>query len=123
MTENQTLFNEERPLSQDIYIPPEEIVVEAKPTFIKTRKGKLLIAGVAVVGVLSILLLLLLPRNRVAPTVEPTPSPSSAPITGSAMQQRIDDLEAELQAADPADAILPFPAVDMELELEPEERR
>lgn len=121
MSENQTLFTEEKPLNQEIYMPSDVNQDEGKTTFLKTKKGKITLAIVGTFVLLILVTVALLPRNPVAPEVQPSPSPTAAPLTTSAMQQRLIDLEEELKRADPADSILPFPAVDMYLELEPEE--
>lgn len=116
---NQTNFSYEKPLFEkpSEFQPEVDESAPKKPWF-RTRKGiVILVVGVLVVLFLLIAVLAIFAPEDMTPGQETplvTPSPQ---VVLSPTQQRIKDLQEELEAADPAKQEFPFPPVDMEMKL------
>lgn len=117
MAENQTQFNLEEPLYEDVRVVEVAKTDVPKQSFFKTKKGVVFIAAGSFL-LLMLLLILLMPRRNANTAAEPTPQPAVVLPEKTGFELRIDNLQQELERADPSDTVLPFPAVDMEIELE-----
>lgn len=115
MLENQTQFTNESPFYEEVYLPAEE-VNSKKKSFFKTKKALLLL--IPLVLILLVAVGAMMPKRKLVPTVEPTPTPVITDINLNQYEQRINTLEEELDLADPTDTVLPFPAVDMNIYLD-----
>ncbi|MCA9369544.1 MAG: hypothetical protein H6774_04080 [Pseudomonadales bacterium] len=117
-SENQTTFTND----PDV-LSVEQAATDDGATSTKWYKKKRVLIGIGVaVAALLFSTVALTNRKPSAPLVQPSiePSPSVAAFTPeeNEYERRIRQLQAELEAADPADEYLPFPAVSMELSLE-----
>lgn len=123
---NQTQFVEDLPLktqngnAQPSVVSPD--VDQEEPVPIKKKRNPLLIAALALGGILVISLFasLLLTRKTAQQTgSSPQTQASASPVdtTVHPLQQDITDLDAAVQAADPDKTDVPFPPVSMELRL------
>lgn len=120
---NQTQFSQDQPIFQDVVVPemqkpPEETGETTK----QSSKKKLLIAGIAGFVLLFIVLLVFIVTRRPmeqTQILEASPSPSPVISADNPLKQRVDNLQTELDAADPADQMLVFPPIDMDIFLDP----
>ena|SRR5476651_537168 len=125
---DQTQFSSEEPLLQDarhsfsgkvVEVPPEKLAAQKK------QKKLLLIVGGVLLFLLIILTLLAMasPRRKV---LQVTASPSPSPViqaNRTALQSRVDEVNTDLQNADPSKLDLSVPPVDMTLSLDPVPRQ
>ena len=110
---NQTQFGEEEPLLEKTSIPVErrrdEVAAPTKKFW--QQKKFLIVAGLGVFVVLSALLMFAKPpqqaRQLVTDTVEASPRPER-----SDLQQRIDEVQKDLENADPIKVDLPYPPIE-----------
>lgn len=113
--DNQTQFSYEKPLFEAPPPLPVQPDVISIPWYKQPKYW--LLFGVAVV-ILLLVALTLLSRPQVStqqPTEEVMASPS--PTAVGPLEARINQLRTDLQAADPSKQDLPFPPVDMKLQL------
>jgi hypothetical protein len=84
------------------------------------NKKLVLLIGMAVfLGLVTVLLMLFgKPRQSVTQQLVPTATPVVNTIANPELQQRIDELQADLSKADPSKNDFLFPSVDMTLQLE-----
>ncbi len=117
---NQTQFAQEEPLFE------VQKAVQSQPTYDEVtdskKKPKLLIIGggvFALVLVLILALVLLSKPKRIEVTKEVEASPSPKNTINHPLQQRVTNLQQELDLADPSEQSLVFPPVDMTITLDP----
>lgn len=121
---NQTLFSNQEPLLQgesNLATQPKEEKTPEQVVAEKKRKKLVKIAGGvgAILFVLIIILALLSPKKKTSQVLaSPTPSPKSQ-VSRTEFQARLDELRADLTAADPSKLNLTVPPVDMTLTLDP----
>lgn len=115
---NQTHFAEEEPLFEESSLPvdPNAPIVPRKK---KSPLALILIgAGLIVIVILFLIVIMLLMPVQMLPTkAKPSPTPTVKKDV-SALEQRINELDVDLKQADPSKLDLPFPPVNMELELD-----
>lgn len=121
---NQTTFAEEKTMFPDTRPPVAAKPDPNAPTSPVKDKRKMY----AIVGSVGVLLLVLIVTavlmSRRTPQVVDNTGIKYTPPTAktSELQQRVKELQADLDAADPAKVDLPFPPVDLELSLDPPKR-
>lgn len=119
---NQTQFSQDQPLFQNVSVPEmPQPKVEETPATANPRK-KLIFIGIGVFVFLFLLLLLVILTRRPAEQariIEASPSPSPVISADNPLKARVDNLQAELDAADPADQMLVIPPVNMDIYLDP----
>ncbi len=114
--DNQTEFNQESAIFDSIERP--QVLAQARTT--KPRAKLTLIIGL---GVLLFLVVVyawwLAGRNPTAnqPEQAAQSQPTQAPVKTNLMEQRLEELKAQLKASDPAKKELPFPQVDLDINL------
>lgn len=120
---NQTSFTWEEPLFEaaPVVSRPQVEVVAPQPWY----KKPVIVGGLITLVLLLLLLLLLVSSRR---TTQQRPANLTFPAativpTESPMQKKIRELRSGLQAADPSVQTLPFPPVDLELQLTPPSNR
>lgn len=120
MTENydQTQFVTEEPLyeqSSKAVVPPANLdVVTPKP---KRPPLLLILGGVALLSMVVAISLIVM-RKAAPPTTVPTESIEQTMPEMDPFKKQLTDLGDQLQAADPTKDELPFPPVDMHIQLE-----
>lgn len=112
---NQTQFTFEEPLFE---APPEVPTEPTAPQPPWYKRPRNLILGGGAVFLLLIVSLTMLSRPVVQQQLtDLTASPTPTPAARGPYDQRLQELQTELQAADPTRQDLPFPPVNMELQL------
>lgn len=115
---NQTTFFEQEVMGET----PAELPVDIDPDFAekeiarKKRKRMVILAGTgSMAGLLLIvaLLVLIMPEAQQRLTATPSPIPFGQSQTETTLSRRLDELEADLRAADPVKLDAPFPPVNM----------
>jgi|GEM_PF-1221255 len=115
---NQTTFFEQEVMGES----PAELPVDIDPNFAekeiarKKRKRILILAGTgSIAGLLLVvaLLVLIMPEAQQRLTATPSPIPFGQTPTETALSRRLDEVEADLRAADPVKLDAPFPPVNM----------
>lgn len=117
---NQTQFAQEEPILEMPPVPKVAPVVEEE-TEPKKKPKLLFIAGGAFAVLMVILLLVVVfsrpKKTEVVEKTEPSPTPKLA--IDHPLQQRVSNLQQELDAADPSEQTLVFPPIDMTITLDP----
>ena len=120
---NQTLFGNQEPLLQsdrkNVTEVDDNSTVGSQPK--KKSSNFLILGGVVAILLLGSLFLLAImtpKRQTVTVIVSPTPSPSAYPLPNQ-FQARVDELNQDLQNADPSQVNLTTPPVDLTLSLDP----
>jgi len=119
---NQTNFAFEEPIFSDtnVELPVEEKLVE--PVDPKNTKKKKIIIGVTVFFVF-LLILIVMVKLKKKPKIETAPEePAKVMKDLSPLEERIENVRLELDAADPANQDLTFPPVNMKLRLDEKKR-
>ncbi len=118
MLSNQTTFFEQEVMGET----PAELPVDIDPDFAekeiarKKRKRMVILAGTgSMAGLLLIvaLLVLIMPEAQQRLTATPSTIPFGQSQTDTTLSRRLDELEADLRAADPVKLDAPFPPVNM----------
>lgn len=121
---NQTLFANEQPILQPEFSEPAAPVAELTSEMSKAeqQQKKLLIVGAAGGSIFLVLLLLLVlmkPKmQRMVFTPSPTPAASAQPLPNQ-FQARVNELNTDLENADPIKVNLSAPPLDLSLSLDP----
>lgn len=116
---DQTQFSAEEPLYEAVSLPTKPVADEPAIKPKGLSKQQLILIAVGLVAVLILIITLaasMMTRPEVSKEIEPTQS--TTPQQSDALQQRIDTLRTQVQAADPSLDALPLPPVDLELRLE-----
>ncbi len=122
---NQTEFGQEEPLFESTYHPPQPVSHVTPPPAKPQTKiwwiGGIVFSCVLVVfGLLAWLIQPMVQTQMQPPLVTSSP----LPVSKSPMAERVDAVNAELQAADPTRPAFTFPQVEMNLFLDdPKARR
>lgn len=125
---DQTQFSLEEPLFEGmVQIPPEPVEpTEEKPKIVWYKQRKLVIAAIIGVTIFVILLLFIINMIIVASRAPFVPDSEAVltptPAVSTELLDRIEATQEELKEADPNQQQLVFPAVDMEIRLDPEKR-
>ncbi|NCS98062.1 MAG: hypothetical protein GW762_05735 [Candidatus Pacebacteria bacterium] len=118
---NQTQFSADQPLFQDVTIPEIAVKHEEETEVKPNPKKKFIVIGAGIFGFLFLLLILLV-VTRKKPEAEEVlvalPSPSPVIADNNPLRLRVENLKEELDAADPANQLLVFPPINMELYLD-----
>lgn len=116
---DQTFFNEQEPLLEEVWRPEPEEIEEADLASEKNSsklKLGLALGGVSVAGLIIVLGLLLRMSPEVVSQPDASPTPAvEVPVSESTVEKRLQEVRIALQAADPAKEVLAFPAIDMEI--------
>ncbi len=118
---NQTLFSNQEPILQGGLNSAKEEETPEQLAAQKKRKTMLTIGGIGALVILVLICALILTMPKKVPTpiaVKPSPTPV-VPASRTAFQVRLDELSADLDAADPSKANLYVPPVDLTLTLDP----
>lgn len=113
--DNQTQFTFEEPLFEAPPSLPKEPDAPLKAWY--KRPQTLIILGVSTLGLLLFALYVASRPQQQSGNEILNLQASPSPTALSPLEQRVNQLKTELQAADPSKQELPFPPVDMELEL------
>lgn len=115
---NQTEFSSVEPLFERPPVDPKTLEVKPAP---KSQKVLMAVIGaVIVVFILIIILVIVMSRREMLPDI--LPEPSATPSTQlDPLRQQVHDLRAELEAADPTKQDLPFPPVNLDIFLDPQQ--
>lgn len=113
---SQTNFSAEEPLFESTTLHINSDTPQAVKVPLHQNKKVLIGVGFGLLFFVILILVLLQPRSAIRQVVEP----SFIPIPDAAVgpqQAKINELMTELKAADPATQELPFPAVDLTLDI------
>ncbi len=120
VTDDQTQFGLESPL----FTVPRKSKPESEltPEEITRQKRQRLLIGLGI-GLLILLMVLVVVAALMKPRVSKTltPDASSTPVPHqqlSPLEQKVDTLRKDLRLADPTRQDLPFPPVDLEIQLD-----
>ncbi len=119
---NQTQFMAEEQIFADnnVMMPDPVVEVKEKPSK-KSKKKIAIIVGLVIFFLLLILLLLLkMKKKPIKQTEDLVKEVVNEELTP--MQEKIKDLQDDLEVADPSNQNLTFPPVDLELRLDKVER-
>lgn len=128
-TYDQTQFSLEEPLFENVAaLPPEpEKPKEEKPKIPWYKQRKLVILAIVGVSILVLLILyiisMMIAASRAPVVSEPEEVIPVEQRSESQLLRRIEITKDELNEADPNQQQLVFPAVDMDVRLDPERRR
>lgn len=119
---NQTQFAENQPLFQSVSVPEvathhEDDAAQKKPS----QKKKIIFIVSIVFGLIFLLLflVLLLPKKPAEVSqVVASPSPSPVISADNPLRARVENLQTELDAADPQNQSLVFPPINMNIFLD-----
>ena len=133
MTDTDILSNQTHFFEEEVFgeapptLPVEEDPLQAeKDAARKKRKRTFILFGTVSVSVLFVgLAVAILVAPEVLPQLTVTPSPISIkqPTDQSQIRKRLDELEADVIAADPLEVSFPFPPVTSDLFLDQKQRR
>lgn len=121
---NQTQFAETQPLFQGVSTPTiEKTPQESNSSSVQntSKKKKLVVIAAVGCGFLFLLLILLALVPKKPPElaqVEASPLPSPVISRDNPLRARVENLQAELDAADPKNQLFVFPPVSMEIFLD-----
>lgn len=115
---NQTEFSAVEPLFEKPPIDPKTL--EPKPVSKSQKIIFFAIGGVVIFFILITILVVVMSRRQMLPDLlpEPTATPSAQL---DPLRQQVNELRAELDAADPTKQELPFPPVNLDIFLEPQQ--
>jgi hypothetical protein len=121
---DQTQFAQEEPLFEktaEVVLPPAPAPTPT-PSDVPPKKSKMLlfVAGglIFFIFIIGVILLAVFTRSKTpASDIDEQETEEEQQMLGPFMQ-RLNELESQLQAADPSKEELPFPPIDMEIRLE-----
>jgi hypothetical protein len=115
---NQTQFVVEEAACEEPSLPKLQASPLGVPSSSPNKKLFLLGAVAGVLMLLTLVLLVMKPRRSTQQLSLPTPTPTVNLSANPELKARIDELQADLQNADPAKNDFTFPLVDLRLQLE-----
>jgi hypothetical protein len=122
--EDQTLFINQEPWLEDgtSQVKPVPPVGATQPR--SRRNSILIIMGLfSLLAILILALVVLIKPQPATVTASPTPVASNQPMATDPFQQRFSQVKADLKAADPAKRELPFPPIDVKIQLKYGEKK
>lgn len=117
---NQTHFAEEEPIFEETSLPKSATRPgEEKAVKPGISPAVIVLTVLLIMMALGVATLFFLPQSTPQVVVQ-EPSPTPSPIAQeTGIQDRLSELNTDLQSADPTKLNLPFPPVDMKLSIDP----
>lgn len=117
--DDQTHFAEEQPML-DAGFGESEPQEPLTPEQLKRRKWLKIGGGIAAIVVVFVVGAMIMIPTKKTSTAQSTPTPSPATATRSKndVEQKLDELSDELEAADPAKPPITFPIVNMDIRIQ-----